>query len=289
MAATADPRAKPVAAPPPHHLEPWAHQHQPSPRRMPAVLPAAAASSPAGGGCAAARDRRRSSSSHRRGGAAAQAVAEEPCDGGIEALRAKLMGHLRDAADKLRVPQPASRGTSLPRRPPPPPPPPKPANPPPETDSEPEPELRAPPPPPPKPAGPPPETDSEPEGELRAPPPPPAPPQQQEHQPQQAEAATRPWNLRERSRRRPAAARSWAASASLAPPPSSSRRRRKRAPFSVSLTAEEIEEDIYALTGARPRRRPRKRPRAVQRQLDSLFPGLWLTEITADAYRVPDE
>ena len=39
-------------------------------------------------------------------------------------------------------------------------------------------------------------------------------------------------------------------------------------PFSVSLTAEEVKEDIYALTGARPRRRPRKRPRAVQRQLD---------------------
>jgi len=35
-----------------------------------------------------------------------------------------------------------------------------------------------------------------------------------------------------------------------------------------SLTAEEVEEDVYALTGARPRRRPRKRPRVVQRQLD---------------------
>ncbi|EEC71303.1 hypothetical protein OsI_03328 [Oryza sativa Indica Group] len=66
---------------------------------------------------------------------------------------------------------------------------------------------------------------------------------------------------------------------------------------------------MYALTGGRPRRRPRKRPRVVQRQLDrennttndpannntsnclvqSLFPGLWLTEITADAYKVPDD
>ncbi|KAG2625952.1 formin-like protein 14 [Panicum virgatum] len=254
MAATADPRAKPLAAPPPHHLEPWSAR-QPSPHRMP-VLPVAA-SPAAGGGCAAARDRRRSSS-HRRG-AAAQGVGEEPCGGGIEALRAKLMGHLRDAADRLRVPQPRSWGSSLPH-PPPPPPQPKAASPPPETDSEPE--LRAP------------------------PPPPPPPPPQQQPQPQ-AEAATRPWNLRERSRRRPAA-RSWAASPPP-PPSSSSRRRRRRAPFSVSLTAEEVEEDIYSLTGARPRRRPRKRPRAVQRQLDSLFPGLWLTEITADAYRVPDE
>ncbi|KAL6609548.1 hypothetical protein ACP70R_039517 [Stipagrostis hirtigluma subsp. patula] len=243
MAATADPRAKPPAAPP-LHLEPWAHQPPAAHRSMP-VLPVVA--SHAGG-----RDRRRSSSSsHRRAG-----VGEEPYDGGIEELRAKLMGHLRDAADRLRVPQPSRHPL-----PPPPPKPKPPASPPPGTDSEPEPELRAPPPPP---------------------PPPPAPPQQP-----QADASTaRPWNLRERTRRRPT--KSWAASPPP-PPSSSSRRRCKRAPFSVPLTPEEIEEDIYALTGARPRRRPRKRPRAVQRQLDSLFPGLWLTEITADVYRVPDD
>jgi hypothetical protein len=41
-----------------------------------------------------------------------------------------------------------------------------------------------------------------------------------------------------------------------------------RAPFAVALEAEEIEEDVYALTGARPRRQPRKRSRVVQRQLD---------------------
>ncbi|XP_062232067.1 pollen-specific leucine-rich repeat extensin-like protein 2 [Phragmites australis] len=247
MAATVDPRAKAPAAPP-HHLEPWARQ-PPAAHRMPVVLPAAA--SQAGGGCFG-RDRR-GPSSHRRAGAS-QVVGEDPYDGGIEELRAKLMGHLRDAADRLHVPRPSP---SLP-----PPPPPKTASPPPEADSEPEPELRAPPPP--------------------APLPPPPLPQQQP----QADATTRPWNLRERTQRRPAAAaRSWAASV----PSSSSRRRRKRAPFSVSLTTEEIEEDIYALTGARPRRRPRKRPRVVQRQLDSLFPGLWLTEFTADAYRVPDE
>jgi hypothetical protein len=154
-----------------------------------------------------ARDRRRPSS-HRRGGAG-QDVAEETFDGGIEELRAKLMGHLRDAADRLRVPQPT------PSLPPPPPPP------------------------------------------LLPPP-----PQEQPSQGADVAVPGRPWNLRERTRRRPAA-KSWVASA-----PSSLRRRRKCAPFSVSLTAEEIEEDVYALTGARPRRRPRKRPRVVQRQLD---------------------
>lgn len=233
MAATADPRAKPST----HHLEPWAHQQPPPAHRMPVL--------PAGGATAALNGRR--SSSHRRSvgaAAAAQVVGEEAYDGGIEELRAKLMGHLRDAADRLRVPK------------------------------------LSPPPPPPKPVSPTPESEPEPEPELRAPPPPP-PPQQP-----QVNVAAKPWNLRERTRRRPAARTSWAGEA--AAPPSSSRRR-KRAPFSVSLTPEEIEEDIYALTGARPRRRPRKRPRVVQRQLDSLFPGLWLTEITADAYRVPDD
>ncbi|TVU22069.1 hypothetical protein EJB05_31746, partial [Eragrostis curvula] len=62
-----------------------------------------------------------------------------------------------------------------------------------------------------------------------------------------------------------------------------------RARFSVTLTAEEIEEDVYAFTGARARRRPRRHPRPVQKQLDMLFPGAWLSEITAETYRVPDD
>jgi hypothetical protein len=97
--------------------------------------------------------------------------------------------------------------------------------------------------------------------------PPPAPPAQQDQvKEQQADVADKPWKLRERTRRRPAAlTSSWPAAPS---PRSSKSRRRKRAPFSLSLCPEEIEEDIYALTGGRPRRRPRKRPRAVQRQLD---------------------
>ncbi|KAF8019393.1 hypothetical protein BT93_G0156 [Corymbia citriodora subsp. variegata] len=56
----------------------------------------------------------------------------------------------------------------------------------------------------------------------------------------------------------------------------------------VSLSKDEIEEDIFAMTGSRPARRPRKRPRSVQKQLDSVFPGLWLVGITADAYRMLD-
>ncbi|KAI4347197.1 hypothetical protein L6164_008031 [Bauhinia variegata] len=58
--------------------------------------------------------------------------------------------------------------------------------------------------------------------------------------------------------------------------------------FSVSLLKEEVEEDFFALLGTRPPRRPKKRPRIVQRQLDFLFPGLWLTEVTPESYKVND-
>ncbi|XP_010265083.1 PREDICTED: uncharacterized protein LOC104602914 [Nelumbo nucifera] len=61
-----------------------------------------------------------------------------------------------------------------------------------------------------------------------------------------------------------------------------------RAKFSISLSREEIEEDFVGVTGTRPPRRPKKRPRIVQKQLDIMFPGLWLTEITPDTYKVHD-
>ncbi|XP_066365564.1 uncharacterized protein, partial [Miscanthus floridulus] len=119
MAATADPRAKPPAAAPHHLAEPWAHQAA-SPAAAHRSMPVVASAAAAGGGGCGARDRRRSSSSHRR----SQAVGDDKSyDGGIEALRAKLMGHLRDAADRLRVPQPSrSTAASLPPAPRPPPP-----------------------------------------------------------------------------------------------------------------------------------------------------------------------
>ncbi|KAI3466622.1 hypothetical protein Pfo_023285 [Paulownia fortunei] len=54
----------------------------------------------------------------------------------------------------------------------------------------------------------------------------------------------------------------------------------------ISLSREEIEEDVYALTGGKPARRPRKWPKNVQKQLDSVFPGLYLVGVAADSYRV---
>nr|KYP69713.1 hypothetical protein KK1_008914 [Cajanus cajan] len=62
----------------------------------------------------------------------------------------------------------------------------------------------------------------------------------------------------------------------------------ERVKFSVSLSKEEVEQDFWALVGTRPPRRPRKRPRIVQRQLNTLFPGLWLAEVTAESYKVAE-
>lgn len=227
MAATADPRAKTPPATLPHHLKPWAPPPPPRDRCVPSL-------SSVSGGAGAIRDRRRSSTSHRRGGA--DAVDEGPYAARLEHLRAKLMGHLHDAAGSLCLPP------AMPQR--------------------------------------------SPEAEPQAAPLPPP--------PQEAAAvvaASMPWTLRER-KRRPSARGSMGAASPAMPwsttAAATARHDGMRAPFAVALDEEEIEEDVYALTGARPRRRPRKRARVVQRQLDSLFPGLWLTEITADAYRVPD-
>lgn len=106
-----------------------------------------------------------------------------------------------------------------------------------------------------------------------------------------AASALPPWKLRTRRRPKPKVA---APSVSMSPrherrPSRACAEALDRARFSVTLTSEEILEDIYAVTGARPRRRPRRRPRPVQKQLDMLFPGSWLSEITAETYRVPDD
>nr|ACU20234.1 unknown [Glycine max] len=62
----------------------------------------------------------------------------------------------------------------------------------------------------------------------------------------------------------------------------------ERAKFSVSLSKEQVEQDFWAFLGTRPPRRPKKRPRIVQKNLDTLFPGLWLTDVTAESYKVPE-
>ncbi|KAM7275829.1 hypothetical protein ACFE04_017695 [Oxalis oulophora] len=62
----------------------------------------------------------------------------------------------------------------------------------------------------------------------------------------------------------------------------------ERAKFSISLMRKEIEDDFMKMVGHRPPRRPKKRQRTVQRQMDNLFPGTWLREVTADDYKVEE-
>ncbi|KAB1225088.1 hypothetical protein CJ030_MR1G005383 [Morella rubra] len=62
----------------------------------------------------------------------------------------------------------------------------------------------------------------------------------------------------------------------------------KRPKLSIALSRNEIEQDIIALTGSKPSRRPKKRVKNIQKQLDNVFPGLWLGSITPEAYRVSD-
>ncbi|EOA26110.1 hypothetical protein CARUB_v10019533mg [Capsella rubella] len=65
-------------------------------------------------------------------------------------------------------------------------------------------------------------------------------------------------------------------------------RKEKKPRLSISLSKLEIDEDIYALTGAKPSRRPKKRAKNVQKQLDVLFPGLWMGNVSSDAYKVSE-
>ncbi|XP_071690596.1 uncharacterized protein [Rutidosis leptorrhynchoides] len=62
--------------------------------------------------------------------------------------------------------------------------------------------------------------------------------------------------------------------------------RMKKQRLWVSLSKEEIEEDIYAFTGSKPARRPKKRSKIAQKQVDNCFPGLYLAGLSADSYRV---
>nr|GMD81058.1 RNA polymerase-associated protein [Ipomoea batatas] len=64
------------------------------------------------------------------------------------------------------------------------------------------------------------------------------------------------------------------------------KKKKKKRKFWISLSREEIEEDVYSLTGSRPARRPKKRPKAVQKLVDTVFPGLYLVGLTVDSYRV---
>ncbi|PKU68955.1 uncharacterized protein LOC110111882 [Dendrobium catenatum] len=62
----------------------------------------------------------------------------------------------------------------------------------------------------------------------------------------------------------------------------------ERPKFSIALSREEIEEDFLAAKGTKPPRRPKKRAKYLQRQLDALFPGAFLSEVTSDLYKIEE-
>lgn len=105
------------------------------------------------------------------------------------------------------------------------------------------------------------------------------------------EANPKPWNLRTRR----AACKAPHQTNQLDSITEEKKKKRKmedetqeRPKFSVSLSKDEVQQDFRALLGTKPPRRPKKRPKIVQKNLDTLFPGLWLTEVTAESYQVPD-
>ncbi|XP_020266137.1 uncharacterized protein LOC109841592, partial [Asparagus officinalis] len=119
----------------------------------------------------------------------------------------------------------------------------------------------------------------------------------------------RPWNLRTRRANpnrisNPNPSQNLNRSSSLSPSPTpileadkgnlakrerSEGEKGERCKFAVALTREEIEQDFLNMKGSKPPRRPKKRAKYIQRQLDSFFPGLWLSEITPDLYKIEVE
>ncbi|TKY50850.1 hypothetical protein E2542_SST22356 [Spatholobus suberectus] len=114
--------------------------------------------------------------------------------------------------------------------------------------------------------------------------------------PEEPVTGARTWNLR--TRRAPVVGDKGGAGSSSSPSPlrthagklrGSPEKEERPVKFSLTLTKKEIEEDFMKMVGHRPPRRPKRRPRNVQKQLDTLFPGQWLSEVSADCYKVPDE
>ncbi|GLT35097.1 hypothetical protein SLA2020_095770 [Shorea laevis] len=123
---------------------------------------------------------------------------------------------------------------------------------------------------------------------------------EEEEEHEEVETAKRPWNLRPRKPEAMVTVAVEKQSEIAVAAPKSMRLRafaengggvvekKEKRRLWIALSKEEIEEDVYAMTGSRPARRPRKRPKNVQKQLDSVFPGLWLVGSSVDDYRVAD-
>ncbi|TVU35475.1 hypothetical protein EJB05_17366 [Eragrostis curvula] len=140
-------------------------------------------------------------------------------------------------------------------------------------------------------------------GHASAPPPSapetPSPDKEKAHRPEggggslkRQRAPQRPWNLRTRraataAPQRPAGSDEADEEAAVERVPVPTVESKKRG-FSIVLSKHEIAEDFAAIRGTRPPRRPKKRPRAVQRQVDLLYPGLCLADLTPGSYKIEE-
>ncbi|KAK1376358.1 hypothetical protein POM88_032551 [Heracleum sosnowskyi] len=109
-------------------------------------------------------------------------------------------------------------------------------------------------------------------------------PQQALDEPQDSSA--KPWNLRPR--------KSALAQTTAFEPPAveshdcgaqKSERRDKKTKLWIPLSREEIEEDLFSMSGSKPARRPKKRTKTVQKHVDDILPGLYLAGASVDSYR----
>lgn len=114
--------------------------------------------------------------------------------------------------------------------------------------------------------------------------------------PSTTEKEARPWNLRKRKAAGTAKTKSLRieekkvnfSSPATVRPVRRVPEKEQRVKFAVALSRKEIESDFTVMLGKRPPSRPKKWPRPIQRQLDSLFPGALLGEITTETYDVPE-
>ncbi|XP_078173520.1 uncharacterized protein LOC144567293 [Carex rostrata] len=98
-----------------------------------------------------------------------------------------------------------------------------------------------------------------------------------------------PWNLRKRRADTSSPVGNGSDVGSVASLVVTKEKEMKKTKLSVSLTSIEIRDDFLLMKGKKPASRPKKRPKHVQKQIDEVFPGLWLSEITPELYKVDEE
>ncbi|CDY58854.1 hypothetical protein HID58_001799 [Brassica napus] len=126
------------------------------------------------------------------------------------------------------------------------------------------------------------------------------PPQREEEEEPEEEEEKRTWNLRPRKACVGGASevKNLKPSGVTEPPPKSNRQRGIAAESPgvevknenhrlwVALSRDEIEEDVFCISGNKPSRRPRKRAKTLQKHLDVMFPGLCLVGMNAVCFIV---